>query len=183
NSATWKNKDGDEVFSLQFPLMSLFDKHNNKISEIKKEYSFKVDVIIEQKLAKLNTVKVSFSVPMFDGDLPLPPTVDLVDNIVFDTSALTFSENGLKKVKMLVKSGKETLEFSMPEKNKDETTVVFIVPAAAKEVEKVEKLIPTITFISKEKRDIKWRDNGKDLRETDPSLYYMFFDSDWETAN
>ncbi|MFZ5950451.1 MAG: hypothetical protein ACOYXC_07085 [Candidatus Rifleibacteriota bacterium] len=183
DSTTWKNKDGDEVFSLQFPLMSLFDKHNNKIEEIKKEYSFQVVVNIEQKLTKLNTVKVSFSVPMFDGDLPLPPTVDLVDNIVFDASALTFSENGLKKIKMVVKRDKETLEFSLPEKNSDTTSVVFIVPAAAKETEKIEKLMPTITFTSKTKRDIKWNGNEKDLRETDPSLYFMFFDSDWETAD
>ncbi|HMM59270.1 MAG TPA: hypothetical protein PKC25_03970, partial [Candidatus Rifleibacterium sp.] len=70
---SWKNRDGKETGSLQFPLLALFDRHDNKIEQIRREYSFKVDVIIEQAFGpgKLNTVKVSYLSPMFDGDLPL----------------------------------------------------------------------------------------------------------------
>lgn len=180
---SWRNVDGDETGSLKFPLLALFDKHDNKIEAIQKEYSFKVDVIIEQKFGisgKLNTVRVSYQVPMFDGNLPLAAAVDLVDNIVFDTSLLTFSDKGLRKVKILVKKGTsgDKLEYTFSTRNKGESSVVFIVEAADKS-EKVVQLLPSISFESAEVRNFPWAQNDKDLRETDPTLYFMFFDSDW----
>jgi len=185
NPFSWKNRDGKETGSLQFPLMALFDQHDNKIEQIRREYSFKVDVIIEQAFGpgKLNTVRVSYLSPMFDGDLPLPAAVDLVDNVIFDLSALTFDDKeGIKKAKIQLKRGSEKIDYSFPQKNSEERSVVFIVPALKEGEEKPEKLMASLLFDTSGKRGIAWANNGKDLREIDPSLYFMLFDSDWQQA-
>ena len=181
----WKNKDGEETGSLKFPLMALFDKHNKNIEAIRKEYRFKVDVQIEQNfggVGKISTTKTSYFSPLFDGDLPLSAPVDLVDNIIFDVSALTFgSDNGLKKLRIQVKKGKsgEKLEYTFPPRNSDELSVVFIVESA-KEDTQVEELIGSVNFDSVAGKRIPWEHNGKNLREVDSSLAFMLFDSDWE---
>ncbi|MDD3147574.1 MAG: hypothetical protein PHD82_09745, partial [Candidatus Riflebacteria bacterium] len=176
--------NGTETGSLKFPLMSLFKEHNNDIEKIRQAYNFKVEVVISQKLNSLNSLTVYYNSPMFDGKLPLPAAVDLVDNVIFDFSCLTFSDSGLKKVKVAVK--KETsgdkLEFNYSQKN-SEQSVVFIVAAAKEGDEKPEQLIPTVLFEAGKTGRIKWAHNGKDLREIDPSLYFLLFDSDWEPAS
>ncbi len=183
NQYSWKNRDGKETGSLQFPLLALFDRHDNKIEQIRREYSFKVDVIIEQAFGpgKLNTVRVSYLSPMFDGDLPLPAAVDLVDNVIFDVSALTFDDKeGIKKAKIQLKRGSEKIDYSFPQKNSEERSVVFIVPALKEGEDKSEKLLANLLFDTAGKRGIAWANNGKDLREIEPSLYFMLFDSDWQ---
>jgi len=180
---SWKNRDGKETGSLQFPLLALFDRHDNKIEQIRREYSFKVDVIIEQAFGpgKLNTVKVSYLSPMFDGDLPLPAAVDLVDNVIFDLSAVTFDDKeGIKKAKIQLRRGSEKIDYSFPQKNSEEKSVVFIVPALKEGEEKPEKLTGSLLFDTSGKRGIAWANNGKDLRDIEPSLYFMLFDSDWQ---
>lgn len=181
----WLNKDGDETGNLKFPLMSLFKKYNDDIAVIRKECMFKVDVAVEQSFGspgKINLVKKSYVVPMFDGDLPLPATVDLVDPLVFDTSALTFdSSTGVKKLKIQVKKEGSTdkLEYVFPTKSGD-TSVVFLVEAAAGgEDEKPVQLLPTLTFETA-KGKVAWANNGKDLRSLEPSLYFLLFDTDWQ---
>ena len=177
----WKNRDGEEVASLKFPLLSLFHEHGNKIEQIRREYSFKVDVIIDQQLgSRLNTVQTSYFAPMFDGDLPLPPAVDLVDCIIFDFSALTFDTRGLKKVRIAVTEGdkNQKLEYTLTQKNSSEYAVIMLVEAARSE-EKTEQILPVILFEAGSKRNIPWKNNNKDLRSLDPSLYFMLFDSDW----
>lgn len=183
----WKNKEGNDASSLKFPLLALFDKHKNNIEAIRKEYQFKVDVVIEQKLANLNTIRTSYLTPLFDGDLPLAAPVDLVDNIIFDASLLNFdSVTGLKKLKILVNRNRtgekaEKLEFTLPQRGSEERSVVFIVEAE-REGKATEKLIPAVIFTPAKgaRKDIAWAQNGKNLREVDSSLYFLLFDSDWE---
>ncbi len=181
----WLNKDGDETGSLKFPLMSLFKKYDDDIAVIRKECMFKVDVAIEQSFGspgKINLVKKSYIVPMFDGDLPLPATVDLVDPLVFDVSALTFdNSSGVKKLRIQVKKegSSDKLEYTFPSKSGDDTSVVFLVESAAGDNEKAAQLMPTLTFETARGK-VAWANNGKDLRGLEPSLYFMLFDSDWQ---
>lgn len=179
---SWKDKDGDDTGNLKFPLLSLFKKHNNKIEEIRKEYQFKVDVKIEQQLGRnLHTVRTTYFTPLFDGDLPMAAPVDLVDNIIVDASLLTFSRSGLKKANILIREegSNEKLEHTFTARNIAESSIVFIVDAA-RDGKPPKELLATIKFDTQAARNIPWEYNGKNLRELDPSLYFLLFDSDWE---
>ena len=183
NRYAWKNRDGKETGSLQFPLMALFKLQDNKIAQIRREYSFKVDVVIEQSFGPrtaLNTVEISYLSPMFDGDLPLPAAVDLVDNVVFDLSAVTFDEKeGLKKAKIQLKRNNQKIGYTFSP-DSEERSVVFIVPALVEGNKKPEILVATISFDIPGQKVANWAHNGKDLRKVEPSLYFMLFDSDWQ---
>lgn len=182
---SWLNRDGEETASLRFPLMSLFKKHNNDIAVIRKRYNFKVDVSVIQSFGsgKLYEVKTSRLMPMFDGDLPLPATVNFVDPVVFDVSALTFNRSsGVKKVKVEIRKegSSDKLEYSFPSKSGDESSVVFLVEAAMTgNEEPAAQILSTVTFETA-KGKVLWQNNDKDLRGLEPSLYFMLFDSDWE---
>ncbi|HNX74907.1 MAG TPA: hypothetical protein PLM07_18530 [Candidatus Rifleibacterium sp.] len=182
--AAWLNRDGDETGSLKFPLMALFKAHDNDIDAIRKEYHFKVDVSIFQSFSggKLLEIKKTCQVPIFDGDLPLPPAIDLVDPVVFDVSALSFSNSGLKKVRIQMKpeGSSDRFDYTFPQRKGDETSVIFLVasPVAGAD-ERPAQLLPTITFETAGNK-VLWQNNDKDLRAIDPNLYFMLFDSDWE---
>lgn len=176
---SWKNKDGENVGSLKFPLLALFDKHNNKIEEIRKEYQFKVEVNIAQKLKNLSSINITYNTPLFNGDLPLAAPVDLVENFVVDASALTFGQQNLKKVKIILTEGKNKMEYSFSSKKAEDRSVIFIIKSS-QHSQTPEKILPKITFDSKDQRNIPWEHNNKDLRESDSFLYLMLFDSDWQ---
>jgi len=181
---SWKNVDGLETGSLKFPLLALFKKHNDDIEVIRKEYAFKIEVAIEQKHPSslmANIVKVKYQTPLFDGNLPLPSAVDLVDNIIIDLSALSFDdENGIKKLKISLKKGSRgaKIENILLAKNRVDKLVYLI--EAAREGEKAEPIIPVLTADIGSKRNLPWINNGKDLREIEPALNFMLFDSDWQ---
>ena len=177
NPDFWKNKDGENVGSLKFPLLALFKKHNNKIEEIRKEYQFKVEVNISQKLRNMNSINITYNTPLFNGDLPLAAPVDLVENFVVDVSALTFGKQDLKKVKLVFTEDRNKMEYSFSAKKSEDRSVVFIIKSP-KHSKKQEKILPKITFDSRNKRNIPWEHNGKDMRKMDS--YLMLFDSDWQ---
>ncbi|HNS08188.1 MAG TPA: hypothetical protein PKN29_00745, partial [Candidatus Ozemobacteraceae bacterium] len=63
-------------------------------------------------------------------------------------------------------------------KNRVDKLVYLI--EAAREGEKAEPIIPSLTADIGSKRNLPWVHNGKDLREIEPSLNFMLFDSDWQ---
>jgi hypothetical protein len=183
NPHTGKNRDGNDIGSLKFPLLSLFDRHNNKTEEIRKEYSIQVETLINQSLGfgQLNSITATSRIPVFDGDLPLPEAIDLVDSLIIDMSALTFGADGIRKVKLQIKEGNsgKKIDYSFPQKNSEEKSVVFLFAADDKN-RQAQALIATITFDTAKKRNIPWLNNGKNLRELVPSMNLMLFDEDWQ---
>lgn len=182
---SWKNTSGNEVYSLKFPLLALFKKHNDEIMVIREEYSFKISVTVKQKLDKPNVVRIDYTTPLFDGDLPLAEPVELVENLIFDLSLLDFSSpEGLKKMKIVIPSGKNKLERTITAKSPDSKVVVFMLPGGKSE--KNEEVTAQITFDearSRGKRNLPWAKNGQNLRKLDPSLYFILFDSDWKPVD
>ncbi|GAB1353634.1 MAG TPA: hypothetical protein PLK28_02770 [Candidatus Rifleibacterium sp.] len=182
---SWKNKDGAETGSLKFPLLSLFKKHNDDLEVIRKEYAFKIDVSIEQNhpsSIRANIIKVRYQTPLFDGNLPLPTAVDIVDNIIIDLSALSFNnDDGIKKLKIVLKKGSKgtRIENVLLAKDKIADRLVYLIEAT-REGEKAESIIPVLTADIGSKRNLPWVNNDKDLRVIEPSLHFMLFDSDWQ---
>jgi hypothetical protein len=173
----WLNKNGDKVYSLKFPLMSLFDKHDNDIDAIRDEYSFRVSVQIQQQLRSFHSINITYTTPLFNGDLPLASPVDLVDNVVFDLSMLDFSsKDGLKSARVELSGNTEKFAYMFSERKPENRRVVFIVPAVGQK----EALLQAELFFDQKrgKRNIPWEHNKKDLRALDSSLYFLLFDSD-----
>jgi hypothetical protein len=175
----WVNKDGKKTYNLSFPLMSLFDKQDNDMEKIQSEYFFDVGIKINQKLDSFATIETGYRTKMFDGDLPLAQPVDLVDNLVFDLSLLDFdSSEGLKKVRIEAQKDSLLLKKTLTGRNTNKTAV-FIVPSGS-----AEKGLKARMFFDEARRggdrNIPWKHNDKDLRELNPALYFLLFDSDWQ---
>ena len=180
---SWKDKDGSDTYSLKFPLLALFDRHNNDLEATRKEYRFKVTVILEQKLDRLNTVRISYETPLFNGDLPLAQPVDLVQNVVFDLSLLDFdSEEGIRKARVEVLQGNNRMQRTV--KKTDSKTVVFI--AGAGKAFEATPLTANLFFDESKRggqRNISWQHNGEELKNLEPGLFFLLFDSDWKKTD
>lgn len=176
---SWKNNQGTNTYNLKFPLMSLFEKQNNDIAAIRQEYKFEIAVKIEQMIdRKLNSMSITYYAPVFNGDLPLADPVNLVDNLIFDLSMLDFSSEGLKKVQINVNKGKIELSRNVTMKKPESKTIVFILPS---ESSNANEITAEISFEKSGSRErIAWENNHKNLKEVEPSLYFILFDSDWQ---
>lgn len=180
SSGEWRDKNGSITANLSFPLNSLFEKQNNDIDKIRNEYSFNVDVNILQSLQRdLHRIETSYQTPLFNGDLPLAQPVDLVDNIVFDLSCLTFDKDNLRKVSIVVYNEGKELNYIYDQRKATTDTIVFI--TAKEENQSPESAFKAkILFDTYSKRNIPWENNEKPLKEIDTSLYFMLFDFDWQ---
>ena len=180
SSGDWRDKNGEVTSNLSFPLNSLFEKQNNDIAKIREAYSFKVNVNILQDLQRdLHTVKTSYDTPLFNGDLPLAQPVDLVDNIVFDLSCLTFDRDNLRKVSIAVYNEDKELNYIYDQRKATADTIVFI--TTKEEDQSPESAFKAkILFDTHNERNIPWENNEKPLKEIDESLYFMLFDFDWQ---
>ncbi len=182
--ASWKNRYGESYYSLKFPLMSLFKKHDNDIEAIKNEYSFKINVIISQKLDLLNNIDINYSTPLFNGDLPLSHPVNLVESVVFDLSLIDFSNEGFKKATIKVFQNGKTYRKTIYAQKSAEKTIAVIVPAVEEENQLKSELSASVILEKKSSREkLIWKYNDKDLRQIDPSLYFIIFETDLESYN
>ncbi|MGM0601093.1 MAG: hypothetical protein ACQETH_14890 [Candidatus Rifleibacteriota bacterium] len=182
SSGDWHDKNGNITSNLSFPLNYLFDKHNDDLGKIRQEYSFKVDVKVLQSIQRPpHEINTSYVTPLFNGDLPLAQPVDLVDNIVFDLSCLTFDKDNLRKVSITLYNENEDKEMIYIYNQRTATTDTIVFITAKDEEHSPESAFKArVLFDTRKERDIAWENNEKPLKEIDKSLYFMLFDNDWQ---
>lgn len=165
--AIWTDKDRKEITRFLYPLKALYDSDNFK----PENYRFNVTTVIKPKTGK--TIEVVSSSSIFDGDLPIAPPTDLVDVVTIDGSCLTFGENPGEVYKVVgqLKAGRNAWNILLTGEDSIQT---FLVPVDEKDIH-----VTSMSFAQKKGMLGKWRDSNKNLRELEPSLWFMLFDGDW----
>ena len=163
----WTNRKREEISRFLFPLKSLYDSEGFK----KENCRFKIDTTIKPETGK--SLSVTTYQAMFNGDLPIAPPTDLVDTLTIDGSCLTFGREAGEVFKVIgqIKAGKQSWKVIIDENKMIQN---FLVPTSEKGIQ-----LSTLNFVSKKGRLGQWTEIRKNLRDLDPSLYFMLFDYDW----
>ncbi|MEW6708574.1 MAG: hypothetical protein AB1403_02035 [Candidatus Riflebacteria bacterium] len=177
---SWLSKDGKEIFSLAFPLMSLHQKFNLNSKEAAGKFRLKVCTQIQQQFDKLYEFETCRTTPLFYGDQPLAGPLEFVENIFFDLSLLDFSKEGLNRVLIQVSNGDLVLTKSIKRAKNQRKTVNFVLPSCS-DKDHSAKLTAIILFDqAMPRKSIEWLNNGKDLKSISPALFFTLNDSDWQ---
>ncbi|MGM0600693.1 MAG: hypothetical protein ACQETH_12860 [Candidatus Rifleibacteriota bacterium] len=164
--AIWTDKNNKEVTRFLYPLKALYETEGFDT----RNYRFKVDTTISP--AKGNSFKTTAYMNMFDGDLPIPSPMNLVDQLTIDGCCLTFgtSENEVYKAVGMVNSGDNRWRINLDQNNMMQT---FLIPQD-------KQVMTSLKFAGSKGMLGNWIHANKPLRAVEPSLYFMLFDYDWE---
>jgi hypothetical protein len=165
----WKDRKGNEIINLCFPIMSLMQSNKYKIEDL----SFEVRTNITMKSGK--PLKIVKEIPMVNGDTPLTTPEAYADVVKIDGSLLFFdniNRKGLARVKGRIKSSKPsfTANFVL---SPEETEFVTLIPSESKTVN------ADITFIRYNGEKLKFINSGKDMKSYCPDYDLFLFDNMW----
>jgi hypothetical protein len=109
---------------------------------------------------------------MFDGDLPVPSPMNLVDQLTIDGCCLTFgTEKGeVFKAVGSVNSGANSWRINLDQNKMMQT---FLIPQD-------QQVKANLKFAGRSGMLGNWIHDNEPLRTVDSSLYFMLFDYDWE---
>ena len=162
----WTDKEDKEVTRFLYPLKALYETDGFDTEN----YRFKIETTVTPTQG--DSFKTTASMKMFDGDLPVPSPMNLVDQLTIDGCCLTFgsSKDEVFKAVGTVNSGKSSWRINLDQNNMMQT---FLIPQN-------EQITANLKFAGKGGMLGNWIHAQKPLRSVDPSLYFMLFDYDWE---
>jgi hypothetical protein len=164
--AIWTDKNNKEVTRFLYPLKALYESDNFDT----RNYRFKVDTTITP--VKGDSFKTTSYMNMFDGDLPVPSPMNLVDQLTIDGCCLTFgTEKGeVFKAVGSVNSGANSWRINLDQNKMMQT---FLIPQD-------QQVKANLKFAGRSGMLGNWIHDNEPLRTVDSSLYFMLFDYDWE---
>ncbi len=166
---SWKDRKGNEIINLCFPIMSLMQSKKYKIDDL----SFKVETTITMKSGK--PLKIEKEVPMVNGDTPLTTPEAYADVVKIDGNLLFFdtvNRKGLARVKGRIKASKPTFVANFV-LSPDNPEFVTLIPSDSKSV------VADIDFLRFTGKRNKYKNSGKDMKDYCADLDLFLFDSMW----
>ncbi len=169
NTETWTDKSGKQISNFLFPLKAVYDSADFKSNPSGFRFKVRTEVIP----AAGPSLAVESFAPMFDGEKPISPPTDLLENVKISTDAITYGngDDEIYLVKGTLKAGDLSLPFKL---DANKTVQGFLVPKDAKSLK-----IIGMQFISKKGKKIDWAYNNKELRESFANLDIDLFDNAW----
>jgi hypothetical protein len=144
---------------------------------------FKLDSSISYKpslLSKALRYEGSTTVKLFSGNAPVSSPLDMTDLWLFDASYLLFKDDDpsstLQRVDILVSSDKlrASVRASIDPSRNDARMLPVLIDRDASQVK------ASISFVTTDRRTVRWEYNGKNLKEIPDYQGGMVFLSDWD---